>query len=267
MRTDSLNVPSQHWSDWVAGLRLEYSVRKNSASPIDASDCSSWPTASVANAGGNGYQRDKGEKGRERLTLVGEARRWGTPIAHERATTPRDVDSGIQLANQANKWPTPLVADDGDKCSPANQREGLIQAVRSWPTPRQEDGESAGMRHSRGVADTLTAVTATWPTPMTRDHRSIYAGEETMEKNSRPLSEAASLFGLPDQPTHDGPPSSRERRTLNPRFVEWLMGWPIGWTASEPVAMASCLWLQRMRGALWTLLSAPSSSEQPSLFD
>lgn len=25
---------------------------------------------------------------------------------------------------------------------------------------------------------------------------------------------------------------------LNPEFVEWLMGWPIGWTAIEPLAMA-----------------------------
>ena len=25
---------------------------------------------------------------------------------------------------------------------------------------------------------------------------------------------------------------------LNPDWVEWLMGWPIGWTASEPLAMA-----------------------------
>ncbi|MCL5098507.1 MAG: hypothetical protein M1608_13450 [Candidatus Omnitrophica bacterium] len=24
---------------------------------------------------------------------------------------------------------------------------------------------------------------------------------------------------------------------LNPEFAEWLMGWPIGWTASAPLAM------------------------------
>jgi hypothetical protein len=24
---------------------------------------------------------------------------------------------------------------------------------------------------------------------------------------------------------------------LNPAWTEWLMGWPIGWTASEPLAM------------------------------
>lgn len=46
------------------------------------------------------------------------------------------------------------------KGSSSSQRKG-------WPTPRAEDGESAGMRHSRGVADTLTAVSSLtgWPTP------------------------------------------------------------------------------------------------------
>jgi DNA (cytosine-5)-methyltransferase 1 len=24
---------------------------------------------------------------------------------------------------------------------------------------------------------------------------------------------------------------------LNPTWVEWLMGWPLGWTALEPLAM------------------------------
>ena len=28
--------------------------------------------------------------------------------------------------------------------------------------------------------------------------------------------------------------------SLNPTWVEWLMGWPIGWTALEPLAMARC---------------------------
>jgi hypothetical protein len=33
---------------------------------------------------------------------------------------------------------------------------------------------------------------------------------------------------------------------LNPEFVEWLMGWPIGWTDSEPLAMDKfLLWQQQ----------------------
>jgi hypothetical protein len=39
-------------------------------------------------------------------------------------------------------------------------------AGSAWPTSRAEDSESSGMRHSRGVADTLTAAVSIWPTPM-----------------------------------------------------------------------------------------------------
>ena len=48
---------------------------------------------------------------------------------------------------------------------------GLNLAVAaSWATPRAEDGQSEGLRHSRGVADTLTAQ-ASWATPSSRDHK------------------------------------------------------------------------------------------------
>jgi len=45
-------------------------------------------------------------------------------------------------------------------------------SLASWATPRAEDSESAGMRHSRGVADTLTAQAmqlAGWPSPGAND--------------------------------------------------------------------------------------------------
>lgn len=45
-------------------------------------------------------------------------------------------------------------------------------ALTNWPTSRAEDGESAGMRVSRGVADTLTAKVReeeNWPTASARD--------------------------------------------------------------------------------------------------
>lgn len=47
------------------------------------------------------------------------------------------------------------------------------------------------------------------------------------------------------------------RRRLNPRFVEYLMGWPIGWTSSAKVETASSLWWQAMRGELSRLVSRP----------
>ncbi len=69
-----------------------------------------------------------------------------------------------------------------------------------------------------------------WPTPIARDWRSGKASAKTMAKNSRPLSEVVG-------------------GDLNPMWVEWLMGWPLGWTALEPLGTARFrLWL-RSHGA------------------
>lgn len=54
-------------------------------------------------------------------------------------------------------------------------------------------------------------------------------------------------YSLQDPKTLDGPTSSLSTRRLNPRFVEWLMGWPIGWTAFEPLETGSYLSKQRAR--------------------
>ena len=47
-----------------------------------------------------------------------------------------------------------------------------------------------------------------------------------------------------------GETCSPDHRSLNPLFVEWLMGWPIGWTGFEPVGMECIRWKQLMRSAL-----------------
>jgi len=43
--------------------------------------------------------------------LKAQIAQWATPAAHERASLPREVDHGIQLANQADAWPTPNSQD------------------------------------------------------------------------------------------------------------------------------------------------------------
>jgi len=48
----------------------------------------------------------------------------------------------------------------------------------------------------------------------------------------------------------------RSRRRLNPLFVGWLMGWPIGHALCASSATEFTLWLQHMRGALSQLPTA-----------
>jgi hypothetical protein len=64
-----------------------------------------------------------------------------------------------------------------------------------------------------------------------------------------------SLSPPPDHPTQDGQTSSDTRRTLNPRFVEWMHGWPVGLTSCELRVTGFQAWLLRSRGELSKILS------------
>ena len=135
----------------------------------------------------------------------------------------------------------------------------------NWSTPRASDPEKAGpnMRGSKGDVP-LPAQAMNWSTPTARIHKG--GGEAVIRQDGKSRldmldwqAEAWSRSSPPDQPTPAGPTSSPERRILNPLFVEWLIGWPIGWTGSGPVETASSHWWQAMRGELLRLGSRRSA--------
>lgn len=103
-------------------------------------------------------------------------------------------------------------------------------------------------------------LAAQWQTPATDSFRSR-GGDR---KDEQGLDQQARSFLPPDQATQAGQQSSETRRVLNPQFVEWLMGWPIGWTALEPVETGLSHWLQLSRGCLSTLCSP--RPQQQTLF-
>ncbi len=80
-----------------------------------------------------------------------------------------------------------------------------------WPTPRSRDWKGKGK-------DCLDRAVKMWPTPQAR-------ACNTMAKCKRGSN---SPGGTPLPVAAGG--------TLNPPWVAWLMGWPIGWTALEPLA-------------------------------
>jgi len=105
----------------------------------------------------------------------------------------------------------------------------------SWPTPNSWDGKrgprSAG--HIAAKKAQITLVTAVarqmWPTPTAHNAKEgAYPGEFT--RNTPTLS--AQAGGM-----------------LNPTWVEWLMGWPLGWTDLKPLATDKYQqWLQQHGG-------------------
>ena len=71
---------------------------------------------------------------------------------------------------------------------------------------------------------------------------------------------------------------ARARRRLNPIFVGWLMGWPIGHALCACSATEFTRWQQRMRGALsqlpmasgpwiWRPMDGPEGPAQMDLFE
>jgi hypothetical protein len=106
---------------------------------------------------------------------------------------------------------------------------GLAAVVR-WPTPSASDGKDserdgfsplgrAFKPHPfRGGPKTRRK----WPTPTCDD--------ASAPVSNRKPNQMAMLRRSKDQP---GSGSGQ----LNPYWVEWLMGFPIGWTALEPLAM------------------------------
>lgn len=71
-----------------------------------------------------------------------------------------------------------------------------------------------------------------WPTPTSGDSKSSCSRNTSTSKANRGMSLTDAVMG-------DGGGGrnglGRQGTLLNPDFVEWLMGWPIGWTSLEPL--------------------------------
>jgi hypothetical protein len=258
-RTDSLRHSSRLWSGWATALRQEYSVRPRPVPATDESDCSSWPTARAEDSESAG-------------------RRHGRDVSDTLTAASRDF---------AAMWPTLMAGSPGtDTYNAAGNsdfsRKAMDLAANIWPTPRTITGgaESAGRKRELGRTKSgggdLQSAVQLWPTPAARDHKGANSADHvTTNGTGRMYMDQLPNFvahppGCPSSPpapaTIAGQPSSPERRSLNPLFVEWLMGWPIGWTDCERAETGLSLWLLRSRGALSTLCSPSTAPDQPSLF-
>ena len=101
-----------------------------------------------------------------------------------------------------------------------------------WPTARSCTAMSSNLkpymaeRFSQfGNLEEAVALTL-WPTPTTRDHKGGRR-PETLEASGR-----GATNSLNDALTCQG-----QHGSLNPTWVEWLMGFPEGWTDLKPSEM------------------------------
>lgn len=255
-----------------------------------------WPTPAAGVKGPDPVRRDTGNPN---STLETAVALWPTPDARvsndgespgtflarkdrEKQKGQNGNGMGTPLAMAVQLWPTPAARD----WKGANGEEHLANSTGSlhldqlpnfvehlWRTPTSTEakrGDSPDWTpEAKAGEHSLNRQATQWLTPR------VVTGTYTRD-NGDPDKERLTLEGQACfhqvHPTYQvGEVRSKDRRSLNPLFVEWLMGWPQGWTLLAWIdfacsAMELSHFKQRMRSALSQLVSPPEVPAQLGLF-
>ena len=115
--------------------------------------------------------------------------------------------------------------------------EGRISSpaefVQKWPTPIASDSRGSSGKPAPGKQVQLVDAVK-FATPLARDYKSGKFSEDG--KANR------------ESQTRGKPLSEQIGGKLNPTWVEWLMGWPLGWTDLKPLEMDKFHCVQQQPG-------------------
>ena len=94
----------------------------------------------------------------------------------------------------------------------------------NWPTPVHSEarqGLQIRREGKKGTQTSLSTAVLTWPTPRTKGMCGGSGSWDLLNKNTT-VEEARQM-------------GAGNGGQLNPTWVEWLMGWPLGWTDLKPL--------------------------------
>jgi DNA (cytosine-5)-methyltransferase 1 len=173
------------------------------------------------------------------------------------------------------KWPTPT-ASDGTSGAVIGKNDtfyttstgmprkvnqngkdgsvGLGRLVQMWPTPTaskggswRSDGQIAMIANNVETYQEYLMLTKGsckskldkyWPTPQASDNRD--RGNMSNPSIQRRIEKGKQIMLSQSVDPNSG--------QLNPTWVEWLMGWPLGWTDLKPLEMDKSLYVQQQLG-------------------
>lgn len=130
----------------------------------------------------------------------------------------------------SQRWSTPCTGDIFTKkaalrpsrIATGRKTDYLARQVLMWPTPTKSDGGGGPGCSGRDGGENLRTAVQSFPTPRANDWK---GGLPANTKSKR----AECDFYLPDKVNKLEGGSGQ----LNPAWVEWLMGFPLGWTDLE----------------------------------
>ncbi len=167
---------------------------------------------------------------RSGMTAAGQC--WELPTLERRTS---GTGSGLSV-------PTPRAQESyqGDEACTAFAMAGFKQ-------PKERAGKTRGSSTFDTTLTTAVIAMSRWPMPMSADARGS-SGRPALGKQIQLVDAVRRLATAPvprcrrgkaSQATHDKnsrPLSEQIGGSLNPMWVEWLMGWPLGWTDLKPLA-------------------------------
>lgn len=119
-----------------------------------------------------------------------------------------------------------------------------------WPTPRASNPSSRinskGGKILQQEVRLAESQRINWPTPCAHEPRLGYQDRSRGKKGTQ---KSLTTLVVDD----NGGPAKGTR--LNPEWVEWLMGWPIGWTSLDPLDTQLAFWWKETfsTGTYWEI--------------
>ena len=171
--------------------------------------------------------------------------------------------SMVQSLDSGWKWPASFAKWDPALCLWKTRQRSLVEGLdvfsETWPRwGMMRDGECLELKQPELRTKSATG-SGLWPTPtVTGNHN-----RKGASKNSGDGLATAVKWATPTCHDRKGKSGAKRGRnahgsecltqqaggTLNPMWVEWLMGWPVGWTDYGALEMDKFQQWQRSHGA------------------
>ena len=152
---------------------------------------------------------------------------WKTRVTPSKRLLFRLVPSTPRTGGTDARLLPTVTAQDYKHRGPNSRQQGLPEYVRMWPTPKASDYKGSGPAGTKSAVHdlkkhNLKGVVMFYPTPTTG--AGLCGGTGNFQQLKK-LQQAGQI-------------TEEERRNmsqgnggqLNPTWVEWLMGFPLGWT-------------------------------------
>jgi hypothetical protein len=243
---------SETWPRWGLMRNGELFPLKTLVPHIDEKESGLWQTP-VAD---DSVNRKKGKWNSRGEPKLSAQVLWPTPCANETGENPEKLikrmkkygrtgsDVHMKLSTYIQMWPTPTTQDNvqvaGMGKAKGNSKRGttLGGAVRIWPTPTATflgpaTGEKLAQRIKNRKRPSFLSEAIVWPTPTTSEAKSDTLNIQNRINKGKQIMLCHAVRMKPTQEV----PTPQHGGSLNPMWVEWLMGWPLGWTDLKPLAM------------------------------